>query len=330
MRTITGGYPFRSNSGSVAVMMDSGGIRTILCPTRYWLVVGLVTVAMVAGGVSCGGSGQKTSSSPSQPGESKRVGTASNVVSPQPGPTVEGGVDSASQSSKQTPQEVSQASGSRAAAAEVPLVTSNPNVAPNPTDEPAGPETRTSKDSPGANVTPEGTEGSTAQNPGPAPTEMAPAPVSEPSPESETSSASVPERNFSNLSTRYLKSIPKGDYPWVVMVDPDAFIAGDVPALLASVIGIPHIPSLLAEVSGVPVEQLGGTVSLLDGYDISTDSVDRATILGGNPGDNIPQEFAIALEGDFDYAEILNVLEESGYWFRSGGGVWLMVLRKRG
>ncbi|MDE2779196.1 MAG: hypothetical protein OXI91_05910 [Chloroflexota bacterium] len=118
-------------------------------------------------------------------------------------------------------------------------------------------------------------------------------------------------------------SVPKGDYPWVVMVDPDAFIAGDTPSMVGKVIGIPHIPSLLADVAGVPIEEMRGAISLLDGYDISADSVEKATVLGGNLGDNGPLEFAVALEGDFVYAEILNILKGSGYWLRAeGSGLW--------
>ena len=295
----------------------------MLRPSGYWLLAGLVTLGVAAGGVSCGGGSQDTISSPNQAAESGISVTDPNGAPADPVVVAEGGVDSPSPGSTQAPQESSQASGSSAAATEVPLVTTNADVAPNPTDEPASPETTTNKDSSGANVTSEVNQASTFQNTGPAPSEVAPAPVSEPSAESGSSTPSVPEPAYSALSTRDLKSIPKGDYPWVVMVDPDAFIAGDVPLLVGIVIGIPHIPSLVAVASDIPAEQLQGTVSLLDGYDFSTDAVEKATILGGNSGDNQPLEFAIALEGDFDYAEILNVLEESGYWFKSGGsGLW--------
>ncbi len=306
-------------------MLKTGGNEAVLRLGKYCFIAGLAAIAVAAVGISCGGSSQDASSSPNQAAGDGRLSTAQSGVPPEPGISAGAGRAPASQDLAPAPPQMPQSAGPEPGETERPMATTGDNEVPIPPAELATPGTSTSQDTSGAGVAPEGGRGPTPQNTGLAPTEVPQSPVSEGETggESEASNAGVPGPGHSALSTRDLKSVPKGDYPWVVMVDTDAFIAGDVPPLVGSVIGIPYIPSLLAEASGVPTEQLQGAVRLLDGYDIPADAVEKATVVGGNFGDNKPLEFAVVLEGDFDYAEILDFLNRSGYWLRAKGpGLW--------
>ena len=151
------------------------------------------------------------------------------------------------------------------------------------------------------------------------------------------SGVSLDSDSYEPISVRDLGSVPNLDYRWVVMLDPSAFLAGEVPQPVAYAVGLHDTRKILYD--AIAIDDINAQSAVLPSelgiplreFSISTDAVENIIpyqgVISYQEEEYILE--VVAIRGDFDFGQIRKSLSENGFRLKdrdlslelwSGGG----------